>query len=190
MACVTASASAAPSSSFVVRAALSFTLSLSLSHSLPLPRPHHISPRSSLLSTSGTRSIDGSRSRHNFFNSAIPRRTMSTAAAAQIPAGKCEWLVVIPDKPGKQAQRLEVREQHLGGIKPLAESGFIKRGGALLNEKPEGADASKFDFFGSTLVCVASSREEVMEQLSKDIYAKSGVWDLDNVQIWPAKFAI
>ncbi|KAJ8105344.1 hypothetical protein ONZ43_g7463 [Nemania bipapillata] len=60
---------------------------------------------------------------------------------------------------------------------------------AILNEKPESDDASKFSFYGSTLVCVASSKDEILELLSKDIYTTSGVWDLDNVQIWPAKFA-
>ncbi|KAI8633705.1 hypothetical protein F5Y19DRAFT_470949 [Xylariaceae sp. FL1651] len=111
------------------------------------------------------------------------------ASLSTPPAGKYEWLVVIPDKPGMQQKRLEVRPKHLEGTKPLAESGFIKTGGALLNEKPEGDDASQFSFYGSTLVCVASSKEEIMELLSKDIYAQTGVWDLDNVQIWPAKFA-
>ncbi|KAI0802753.1 hypothetical protein GGR55DRAFT_683053 [Xylaria sp. FL0064] len=100
-----------------------------------------------------------------------------------------EWLVVVPDKAGMHEKRLEVRAKHLAGTKPLAESGFIKTGGAILNEKPESDDATKFNFYGSTLVCVASSKEEIMDVLSKDIYATSGVWDLDNVQIWPAKFA-
>ncbi|KAI1188649.1 hypothetical protein F5B17DRAFT_394746 [Nemania serpens] len=105
-------------------------------------------------------------------------------------AGQFDWLVVVPDKPGMQDKRLEVRGQHLAGVKPLVESGFIKKGGAILNEKPESDDASKFSFYGSTLICVASSKEEVLEKLSKDIYTTSGVWDLDNVQIWPAKFAV
>ncbi|KAI3326037.1 hypothetical protein HD806DRAFT_532690 [Xylariaceae sp. AK1471] len=104
-------------------------------------------------------------------------------------ADKYEWLVVVPDKPDRHEKRLEVRAQHLEGVKPLAESGFIKTGGALLNEKPESEDASKFSFYGSTLVVVASSKEEILDLLSKDIYARTDVWDLDNVQIWPAKFA-
>ena len=50
---------------------------------------------------------------------------------------------------------------------------------------PDSDDASKFDFYGSTLVVVAASREEVFDMLSRDIYATSGVWDMENVQIWP-----
>ncbi|TGJ82087.1 hypothetical protein E0Z10_g6664 [Xylaria hypoxylon] len=99
------------------------------------------------------------------------------------PAGQYEWLVVVPDKPGVHEKRLEVRAQHLAGTKPLVESGFIKTGGAIFNEKPESEDASKFSFYGSTLVCVASSKEEILELLSKDIYATTGVWDLDNQSI-------
>ncbi|KAI0114510.1 hypothetical protein GGR51DRAFT_448766 [Nemania sp. FL0031] len=143
-----------------------------------IPRPSSLSPL--LLSASPRSSIP--LPRPNYF--AYPMASITTP-----PAGKYEWLVIIPDKPGVQDKRLAVRAQHLAGTKPLAESGFIKTGGALLNEKPESEDASKFSFYGSTLVCVASSKEEILELLSKDIYTTSGVWDLDNIQIWPAKFA-
>ncbi|KAI1126316.1 hypothetical protein F5Y10DRAFT_267203 [Nemania abortiva] len=131
---------------------------------------------------SSTRPSTIPQPRSNYF--AYPMASITTP-----PAGKFEWLVIIPDKPGVQDKRLAVRPQHLEGTRPLAASGFIKTGGALLNEKPENEDASKFSFYGSTLVCVASSKEEILELLSKDIYTTSGVWDLDSVQIWPAKFA-
>jgi hypothetical protein len=61
--------------------------------------------------------------------------------------------------------------------------------GALFNETPQGDDPSKWDFMGSTLVCWAESKEEIIEELKKDIYTKSGVWDLDKVQIYPFKAA-
>ncbi|KAI1200378.1 hypothetical protein F5X97DRAFT_294147 [Nemania serpens] len=35
----------------------------------------------------------------------IPMASVSTTP----PAAKLEWLVIVPDKPGKQAKRLEVR---------------------------------------------------------------------------------
>jgi hypothetical protein len=31
----------------------------------------------------------------------------------------------------------------------------------------------------------AATREEVKEILSKDVYVSSGVWDVENAQIWP-----
>ncbi|KAI0206932.1 hypothetical protein F4808DRAFT_454843 [Astrocystis sublimbata] len=112
------------------------------------------------------------------------------ASTATPPAGTWEWLVVVPDKANRHEERLKVRGQHLSGIKPLVESGFIKKGGAVMNEKPESDDATKFSFYGSTLICVASTKEEVLEVLRKDIYATTDVWDVDNAQIWPAKFAV
>lgn len=51
----------------------------------------------------------------------------------------------------------------------------------MLNEIPEGSDPSKFSFAGSTIVIEAASREEIKELLRKDIYAQSGVWDVENV---------
>ncbi|KAI1819089.1 hypothetical protein F4861DRAFT_544274 [Xylaria intraflava] len=111
------------------------------------------------------------------------------AAITTPPAGKVEWLLIIPDKPGMQEKRLEVRAQHLAGVKSLSESGWAKTGGGILNEKPEGDDPTKYSFYGSAVVVVAESKEEILERLRGDIYATSGVWDLDKIQIWPAKFA-
>ncbi|CAK38584.1 uncharacterized protein An04g01270 [Aspergillus niger] len=42
---------------------------------------------------------------------------------------KNEFLCILPDKPGMMAKRLEVRPQHLEGIKPLVEAGSVVAGG-------------------------------------------------------------
>lgn len=55
--------------------------------------------------------------------------------------------------------------------------------GALLNGVPKDDKPESLDFFGSTLVIVADSAEDIRSQLSKDIYATSGVWDLEKVDI-------
>ncbi|KAI1494968.1 hypothetical protein F5X96DRAFT_665171 [Biscogniauxia mediterranea] len=106
------------------------------------------------------------------------------------PPGKHEWLVVVPDKPGTQQKRLEINSppeyeyrKHFEGLTSLVESGTIKTGGAILNDKPESDDPSKFDWYGSTLVVVASSKEEVKQLLANDIYGTSGVWDVENAKI-------
>ncbi|KAI1502818.1 hypothetical protein F5X99DRAFT_407624 [Biscogniauxia marginata] len=122
------------------------------------------------------------------FNITPPVRTL--AAMANLPPGKYEWLVVVPDIPGSAQKKLAVRAKHIEEIKALVTSGQIKTGGALLNSKPEGDDPSTFDWYGSTLVVVASSKEEVKALLAADEYASAGVWDVDNAQIWAAKFAI
>lgn len=46
---------------------------------------------------------------------------------------------------------------------------------------PKDDEPSSLNFAGSTVVIAAESREKVIEFLKGDIYAKSGVWDVDNV---------
>ncbi|KAK4249091.1 hypothetical protein C7999DRAFT_13044 [Corynascus novoguineensis] len=98
---------------------------------------------------------------------------------------KMEWLVVVPDFPGAREKRLEVRPQHFAGLGPFKDSGLFQMGGAVLNDVPTSEDVKDFDFAGSTIVIQASSREEIKEILRKDIYAKEGVWDIENAQMWP-----
>ncbi|KAL2269178.1 hypothetical protein VTJ83DRAFT_4024 [Remersonia thermophila] len=110
---------------------------------------------------------------------------MSTTAAASEAPKKIEWLVVIPDRPGAHEKRLEVRPQHFVGIQAAKESGLYQLGGAILNDPPASDDPSTFSFAGSTIVIRASSREEILENLRSDIYAVSGVWDVEKAQMWP-----
>ena len=56
-------------------------------------------------------------------------------------------------------------------------------GGAVLNAVPESEDPTTWDFAGSTIVRTAGSKEEVIADLRKDIYATSGVWDVDKVSL-------
>ncbi|KAL4723653.1 hypothetical protein ACLX1H_009295 [Fusarium chlamydosporum] len=102
-----------------------------------------------------------------------------SSGAVSVPPGKYEFLVVVHDKPNMREKRLEVRGQHFENMKPNVESGNWKMGGAILNSVPKDDSPSSLDFAGSTLVCIANSVEEIREQLSKDIYATSGVWDMD-----------
>lgn len=53
--------------------------------------------------------------------------------------------------------------------------------GAILDEVPKEGEGMKMN--GSAAVVVASSKEEIIEILSKDIYATSGVWDLEKVSL-------
>ncbi|EKV19601.1 hypothetical protein PDIG_02020 [Penicillium digitatum PHI26] len=100
---------------------------------------------------------------------------------------KREFLCILPDKPGAQAKRLEVRPNHLEGVKPLVASGAIVAG-AMLNAHP--ADGETPSFKGSMMLAVAENEAQVLELLSKDIYTVSGVWDLENAQIIPFKSAV
>ncbi|CAJ0539061.1 Ff.00g068630.m01.CDS01 [Fusarium sp. VM40] len=111
------------------------------------------------------------------------------SSSVSVPPGKFEFLVVVHDKPNAREKRLEVRGTHFKNMTPHVEDGSWKMGGAILNSVPKDDSPSSLDFAGSTLVCVAESAEEVREQLNKDIYATSGVWDMDKVQIYPFKAA-
>ncbi|KLJ06031.1 hypothetical protein EMPG_10557 [Blastomyces silverae] len=101
-------------------------------------------------------------------------RNMTSTAKA-----KNEYMVIVPDKEGALQKRIEVRSAHLANLQPILDSGFLKLGGAMLESHPEEGQTPPMK--GSMLVVVAESPEAVREQLSKDIYATSGVWDIDNV---------
>ncbi|KAJ5179761.1 hypothetical protein N7492_002971 [Penicillium capsulatum] len=107
---------------------------------------------------------------------------MSTAPA------KKEFLCILPDKPGAQAKRLEVRPNHLEGIKPLVAAGSIVAGGAMLESHPVEGETPSFK--GSMMLAVAESETAVRELLAKDIYSVTGVWDLENAQIIAFKSAV
>lgn len=53
----------------------------------------------------------------------------------------------------------------------------------MLNSHP--AEGETPSFKGSMVTAVAESAEEVREVLSRDIYAQSGVWDLERMEIIP-----
>jgi hypothetical protein len=55
--------------------------------------------------------------------------------------------------------------------------------GGLLNVVPESDDPNTWDFAGSTIVAVAETKEQVIEDLKKDIYYTSGVWDIEKVSV-------
>ncbi|CAL3967453.1 unnamed protein product [Diplocarpon coronariae] len=113
----------------------------------------------------------------------FPLRTMASASASE----KFEWLVIMPDQPGKLAKRMEVRPDHFEGLKAGIDRGFWKMGGALLEEVPREGDGLKIQ--GSAMIALASSKEEVIEQLKADTYARNEVWDFSKIQIYPFKCA-
>lgn len=108
-------------------------------------------------------------------------RTMATAAAPR----EYHFLVIVPDKPGALQRRLEARGPHFDGLKPKVQSGDYVLGGALLKDVPKDDDVSSLDFWGSTLVMKAESKEKVIETLKADPYTKADVWDWDKLQIYP-----
>ncbi|ODV62314.1 uncharacterized protein ASCRUDRAFT_69130 [Ascoidea rubescens DSM 1968] len=92
-----------------------------------------------------------------------------------------EWLVVVFDKAG--SDRSKFRPQHLAAIPPAVESGKVTNVGAIFSEIPE--LGKPLNFAGSTYNIEADTREEVLEFIKKDVFAKEGIWDLDNILIYP-----
>jgi uncharacterized protein YciI len=118
--------------------------------------------------------------------------TANPASAPAPAAVSWEWLVVVPDKPGTRAKRLEVRPAHLQNMMALsaADTDTWKMGGVILSETPEDAtNPASWDFAGSTMVVKATSRQEIIDLLKNDVYVKEGVWDLEKIQAWPFKAA-
>lgn len=95
-----------------------------------------------------------------------------------------EWVVIAYDK----ADRAPYREQHLAGIMPQVEAGKLVCAGAIYNEPK--APGEPRTFAGSHLQVVADTKEEAIEVVKGDIFAKEGVWDLDNLVIYQFGCAI
>ncbi|KAJ6013092.1 hypothetical protein N7522_003447 [Penicillium canescens] len=106
---------------------------------------------------------------------------------------KKEFLCIMPDRPNVLELRKKVKGCHYEGIQPLIAGGklyyqeladFIGRSiGAVFAEHPQ--EGKKAQFLGSVVVYTGENAEEVREIISNDIYASSGVWDLEKVQIYP-----
>ncbi|MCJ1476671.1 hypothetical protein MMC13_005339 [Lambiella insularis] len=96
-------------------------------------------------------------------------------------AAKHEFLCIIPDKAGVLEKRMGVRPQHLENLKLMVRDGFWTFGGAMLEDH---SASQPPPIKGSVMLATASSSEEVLAQLRKDVYATE-VWDLENVQIIP-----
>lgn len=62
-------------------------------------------------------------------------------------------------------------------------------GGAMFSHKPAEGETPP-PMVGSAMLMYAETREEVVDILKSDIYARSGVWDMDKMQIWPFKSAV
>jgi hypothetical protein len=75
----------------------------------------------------------------------------------------------------------------LADIPAGVSSGKITTAGAIFHEIPQ--EGAKPNFAGSVLTIVADTKEEVLDVLKGDIYAREGIWDLNNVLVYPAGLA-
>ncbi|KAF5635789.1 hypothetical protein F52700_5101 [Fusarium sp. NRRL 52700] len=89
-----------------------------------------------------------------------------------------EWIILIPDNKGSLETRMRVRETHLKDMLQHIESGLFQMGGGTL---------SRDSVNGSAIIARAKSEAEVLAVLENDVYARSGVWDLENIKFIPFK---
>ncbi|CAI0652194.1 unnamed protein product [Colletotrichum noveboracense] len=101
-------------------------------------------------------------------------RTMATRAPK-------EFLCIMPDKPNVLQARKQVK-----GVTVNSELG-LRALGAMLERHPK-EDATEACFRGSVVVYTAESPEDVKAIIENDVYATSGVWDLERMQIIPVSF--
>lgn len=91
-----------------------------------------------------------------------------------------EWVVIVYDKPG--SDRSQFRPQHLAALPPLVESGKLVQAGAIYKDVIDGKPTN---FAGSHLTVVADTKEEVIQIIKNDVFAKEGIWDVENAIIYP-----
>lgn len=91
-----------------------------------------------------------------------------------------EWVAIVYDKPG--SDRSTCRPEHLAGIPPLVEQGKLVCAGAIYNEPT--TPGGERTFAGSHLQIVADTKEEALQLIYNDVFAKKGIWDLDNIILY------
>ncbi|CCG80656.1 YCII-related domain protein [Taphrina deformans PYCC 5710] len=99
-----------------------------------------------------------------------------------------EFLCILPDFPGAQSKRMEVRPKHLENALNLNAKNVVPFAGAMLAAHVESGQVPSFK--GSVLVVRASSEEECRSILQQDVYVSAQVWDMDSAQIIPFKTAL
>lgn len=92
-----------------------------------------------------------------------------------------EWIVIVYDVPN--SRRAEFRPQHLANLPAVYAAGKVTSCGPTLAESP--VEGSPLKLNGSHFIWTADSKEEIIEELKKDIYYKEGVWDLDSATFIP-----
>lgn len=113
-----------------------------------------------------------------------PKLNLSARMSSSAPQKVYKVFVcIIPDKPGVIEKRLEVRGQHIANAKLLNSQGKLISGGGYADQHNK--DGEPFDFNGSIITYKVADRKELDEILANDIYATSGVWDLDKITVYP-----
>ncbi|KAG5368480.1 hypothetical protein CJU90_0683 [Yarrowia sp. C11] len=92
------------------------------------------------------------------------------------------FLVQVADKPGVLEKRMSLRPAHLEALEnKSAGANFIICGGGVADVHPAAGETPQVT--GSTLIVQTDDRDSIVEKLKGDVYAKEGIWDLEQVKI-------
>ncbi|CEP60654.1 YciI family protein LALA0_S01e15896g [Lachancea lanzarotensis] len=97
-----------------------------------------------------------------------------------------EWAVVIFDKKG--SDRTKLRPEHLEGVHYQYGKGVLKCAGAIYHNV--GDDGKLSEFAGSHLQIEAPTKEDALQVIYNDPFAKNDIWDLENIIIYPFGCAV
>jgi uncharacterized protein YciI len=89
-----------------------------------------------------------------------------------------QYLVIAYDYENVLDKRMDARPQHVAATQNLMKEGKIISACALLEDEK---------MVGSSVVTNFESEDEFDAWLENEPYAKSGVWDMENIQIVPVK---
>jgi uncharacterized protein YciI len=81
---------------------------------------------------------------------------------------------------GGATDHFHLDRKHLEKIQPLIDAGTIVVGGATFDSH-DATEGENPQMTGSMLIVVSESIEDVRKIVEDDVYATSGVWDLERV---------
>lgn len=96
-----------------------------------------------------------------------------------------EYLVILPDRPNSLPTRLAQHAPHFEAAKPDVASGFFKVAGKIYEEPF--VENQPHKIAGTFLIVRAPRREDVEKRLKEDLFYQHGVWNWDELQIYPCK---
>lgn len=89
-----------------------------------------------------------------------------------------QFALICRDAPDALAARMAARADHMAGLKTERTAGHMVDGGAMLDEVG--------NMVGSVVLCQFESRAALDDYLSREIYAREGIWG--EIEIIPMRF--
>lgn len=99
-----------------------------------------------------------------------------------------EWFLEVPINPGTLQKRLELRQKHIADAMPKVERGIITLAASILSKPTE--DGDNKDMVKAIATVIAKDENEAKKVLADDIYTREGIWDAENIRVYPLRTGI